>query len=135
MKKELPLRLLQPWRWLLVVLCFCYCCTAKHGTAIAFTNAAITSTRGGAHTLTPNAPTPYVTDNIDEIRYTTLSTQHAAATSAAQQKSKSGNDSSSDNVSTQQQEDPSKVRTLMFSVCYIFKYSWCTKQTDLTIFL
>jgi hypothetical protein len=115
LKTEYQLRLLHRCRWLLVVLCICCCCTAKHGTAIAFTNAAIVSTRGGANTAAPTNPSSSYatkpTDNIDEIRYATISTQHAAVTSEASLESKSDNDSSSDNViSTHQQEDPSKVR-------------------------
>jgi hypothetical protein len=117
MKKEHQLRLLHRCRWLLVVLCFFCCCTAKHGTAIAFTNAAITSTRGGANTATPvTTSASYVakpTDSIDEIRYAALSTQHAAVTSEAAPKSKNDNDSSSDDIATHQQEDPSKVRAYL----------------------
>jgi hypothetical protein len=115
MNKEQQLRLLQHCRWLLVVLCFCCCCTAKHGTAIAFTNAAIAATRGGANTASPTAPTSYAdtkhTDHpIDEIRYATISTQQAAATSEAPPASKMNSDSSADNISSFNLEDPSQVR-------------------------
>lgn len=122
MNKEQQLRLLQHCRWLLVVLCFCCCCTAKHGTAIAFTNAAIAATRGGANTAaSPTAPASYAdtkhTTNhppIDEIRYATISTQQAAATSEAPPASKMNSDSSSDNVSSFNLEDPSQVRLSRF---------------------
>ena len=116
MNKEQQLRLLHHCRWLLVVLCLCCCCTAKHGTAIAFTNAAIASTRGGANTVIPAAPATYA----NEIRYATVSTQHAAATSEAPSKSKSS-DSSSDNTpsSSSHQDDPSKVRASLSTLTHI----------------
>ena len=119
LNKEQQLRLLHNCRWLLVVLCLCCCCTAKHGTAIAFTNAAIAATRGGANTATPTVPASY-SENIEEIRYATLSTKHAAVTSEAPTKSKMDNDSSSDNVSSNQQDDPSKVRTYSSTRCIYF---------------
>ena len=125
MNKEQQLRLLQHFRWLLVVLCFCCGCTAKHGTAIAFTNAAIAATRGGAaNTGTPTTPTAYTSTTTqrnptdhhhhhstsEEIRYSNIVSQHAAVTSEAPSSTSQMN---GDHVSSSHNhvDGPSQVRT------------------------
>jgi hypothetical protein len=100
-------------RWLFVVLFLCFC-TPKHGKAIAFTNAAISSTRGGATVTTPTTASSYVGTNTinncdenDKIRFTKITTQQSAATSEAAS-STITNDSSDNTLSVQ--GDPSKVK-------------------------